>query len=85
MYQIQLKLTILIFLPNLPKKGISSQKIALVRAAMVVTYYIKLFKTGANRDNGFLMFLILLVAETIILLRERHSKMLRHNLNSMKP
>ena len=33
---------------------------------MVVTYYIKLFRTGANRYNGILMSLLLLVAETII-------------------
>ena len=42
-------------------------KIALLRASMVVTYYIKLFQTGADRHNGFLMSLILLVAPTIIL------------------
>ena len=40
-------------------------KIALVRASMVVTSYIKLFRTGANRHNGILMSLFLLVAETI--------------------
>ena len=34
---------------------------------MVVTYYIKLFRTGAERHNGILMSLLLLVAETIIL------------------
>ena len=32
---------------------------------MVVTYYIKLFRTGADRHNGILMSLLLLVAETI--------------------
>ena len=31
---------------------------------MVVTYYIKLFRTGADRHNGILMSLLLLVAET---------------------
>ena len=41
-------------------------KIELLRASMVVTYYIKLFRTGANRYNGILMSLLLLVAETII-------------------
>ena len=41
-------------------------KIALLRASMVVTYYIKLFRTGADRHNGILMSLLLLVAETII-------------------
>ena len=38
-------------------------KIALLRAPMVVTYYIKLFRTGADRYNGILMSLLLLVAE----------------------
>ena len=33
---------------------------------MVVTYYIKLFRTGADRQNDILMSLLLLVAETII-------------------
>ena len=32
---------------------------------MVVTYYVKLFRTGADRRNGILMSLLLLVAETI--------------------
>ena len=31
---------------------------------MVVTYYIKLFRTGADRHNGILMSLLPLVAET---------------------
>ena len=31
---------------------------------MVVSYYIKLFRTGADRRNGILMSLLLLVAET---------------------
>ena len=38
-----------------------------MHASMVVTYYIKLFRTGAERHNGILMSLLLLVAETIIL------------------
>ena len=32
---------------------------------MVIAYYIKLFRTGADRHNGILMSLLLLVAETI--------------------
>ena len=32
---------------------------------MVVTYYIKLFRTGVDRHNVILMSLLLLVAETI--------------------
>ena len=39
-------------------------KIALLRASMVVTYNIKLFQTGADRHNGILMSLLLLVAGT---------------------
>ena len=39
-------------------------KIVLLCASMVVTYYVKLFCTGANRHNSFLMSLLLLVAET---------------------
>ena len=41
-------------------------KIALVRVSMVVTYYIKLFRTGADRHNGILMSLLLLVQKTAI-------------------
>ena len=44
-------------------------KIALLRASMVVIYYIKLFRTGADRHKGILMSLFLLVAETIRLIR----------------
>ena len=40
-------------------------KIALLPASMVVTYYIKLFRTGADRNNGILMSRFLPVAETI--------------------
>ena len=32
---------------------------------MVVTCYIKLFRSGADRHNGILMLLFLLLAETI--------------------
>ena len=32
--------------------------------SMVITYYIKLFRTGADRHNGILMSLLLLVTET---------------------
>ena len=34
---------------------------------MVFTYYIKLSRTGADRHNGILMSLLLLVAETNIM------------------
>ena len=42
-----------------------NREIVLVRASVVVTYYIKLFRMGADRHNGILMSLLLLVAETI--------------------
>ena len=41
---------------------------ALLRASMVVTYYIKFFRTGTDRRNGILMYLLLLVVEKIIFL-----------------
>ena len=44
----------------------NARHFALLRAPMVVTYYIKLFRTGADRHNGILMSLLLLVAEAII-------------------
>ena len=55
---------------NLPKKGTSDLKQkdrTFVCVQMIVTYYIKLFRTGAERHNGILMFLLLLIAETITL------------------
>ena len=39
-------------------------KIAILRASMVVTYYVKLFRIGADRHNSILMSLLLLVTET---------------------
>ena len=41
---------------------------------MVVTYYIKLFRTGADRHNGILMSLLFLVAETINFLMNSEKK-----------
>ena len=38
-------------------------KITVLRASMIITYNIKLFRTGADRHNGILMSLLLLVAE----------------------
>ena len=46
---------------------VENGKITLVRALMVLTYYIKLFLTGADRHNGILMSLLVLVAEAISL------------------
>ena len=42
-----------------------NSKIVLLRTSAVVTYYIKLFRTGADRQNGVLMSLLFLVAKTI--------------------
>ena len=44
---------------------VENEKIALVSTSMVVTYYVKVFRTGADRHKGILMSLLLLVAETI--------------------
>ena len=41
-------------------------KVTLLCASMVVTYYIKVLRTGADRHNGILMFLLLLVAKSFI-------------------
>ena len=69
----ELKLTILIlFDQTWPKREflVENGKIVLVRASMVVTYYIiKSFRTGTDRHNGVLMLLLLLVAETITLVK----------------
>ena len=45
---------------------------------MVVTYYIKLFQTGADRRKGILMSLPLPVAETAILLHLQNILMCSH-------
>ena len=49
------------------KTGFANQnkKIAVLRASMVVTYFIKLFRAEVDRHNGILISLLLLVAETI--------------------
>ena len=43
---------------------VQNGKVTLVRGAMVVTYYFKLFCTGAEKHNSILMSLLVLVAET---------------------
>ena len=43
---------------------VENGKITPVRASMVVTYNIKFFCKNADRHNGMLISLILLVAET---------------------
>ena len=47
------------------RKPANARRFALLRASMVVTYYIKLFCTGADRNNSILMSLLRLVAETM--------------------
>ena len=49
---------------------VGNGKIALVRASVVVTYYIKLFRTGPDRHNGILMSLLFLVAKTKTFLKK---------------
>ena len=44
---------------------IENGKIVLMRESMVLVYYVKLFRTGAERRNSILMSLLLLVAEAI--------------------
>ena len=43
----------------------ANAKISLLLGPIVVTYYIKLFRTETDRHNGILMSFLLLVAETI--------------------
>ena len=43
------------------------------RAPMVITYY-KVFRTSADRHNGILMSLFLVVAETIIIQFDKAKK-----------
>ena len=54
----QLNMTFLTFCTKFARKGYFRVQIN--------TYYIKLFRTGADKHNGILMSLLLLVAETII-------------------
>ena len=59
-------------------------KIVLVRGSMVVTYYIKIFCTGANRHNGILMSLLLLVARTINSNNKNNKKSIKsYNVNEV--
>ena len=44
---------------------VGNEKNALLHGSIVVTYYIKLFRTGADRHNVILMSLLLLFSETI--------------------
>ena len=44
---------------------VENRKIALARASMVLTNYMKLFRRGADRHNGIVMSLLLLLSETV--------------------
>ena len=60
-----LKLSILIFFDQICRKkefSVENGKIRIVRASMVVTYYVN--NARGPTDNGILMSLLLLVAET---------------------
>ena len=48
------------------RKSEDARRFSLWRASMVATYYIKLFRTGADKHNGISISLHLLVAETIV-------------------
>ena len=43
----------------------ANTKIGLLRASMVVTYYIKCFRRGTDRHNGILMSLLLPIAKAM--------------------
>ena len=47
---------------------------------MVVTYHIELFRMGADRHNGILVSLLLLVAETINSLKRKKSGQSKDNV-----
>ena len=69
-----------------PKRVFPAEKgkIVLVRGSMVVTYYITIFRTGANRHNGSLMSLLLLVAGTIYSNNENNKKSIKsYNVNEV--
>ena len=59
---------------------VGNGKIALVRAPMVVTYYIKLFRMEVGRHNGILISLLLLVTETINGFQKSHFFSLKNRL-----
>ena len=56
---------------------VENGKTALVRASMIVTYYVNLFRTGTYRHNSILMSLLLLVTETISGSKETWNKNLK--------
>ena len=67
-----------LFLTKFDRKGYfrsKTEKSHLCRhLSMVITYYIKLYRTGTDRHNGILKSLLLVIAETII---KRHRSMIK--------
>ena len=64
-----------------------NKKGAVLRASMVITYYIKLFRMRADRQNGTLIPLLLLVAETetkITYITKITKLQKLHNINDTK-
>ena len=63
-FQLTLTVLLLFFYQICPKRvfPVENGEIALARASMVVTYYIKLFRAEVGRHNRILMSLFLLVA-----------------------
>ena len=58
---------------------VENGKVALVRAPMFVTYYIKLFRTESDRQEGLLMSPLLLAAETNIFIYSQFIYNLLHS------
>ena len=56
----------------------ANAKIALLRASMAFNYYIKLFCTWADRHNGILMSLLLLVAETTNKVKKKKQRKIKN-------
>ena len=46
--------------------SVDNAKTALVRVSIVATYFIKLFRTGADRHTGILISLLVQVAEAVM-------------------
>ena len=81
--KLQFKLAILKFWTKFAQKRfflVGDGKIALARASVVVTYYIKLFYMEADRHNGIFILIFLLVAETKIICF--YSDVFKDNLNT---
>ena len=79
----QHELTIMVFWTKFTR---ARNKIAPLRASVVATHYIKLFRAGTGRHNVVFMSIVLLVAETITsiceyLLFKLHLRLRIHNFD----